>query len=39
MMIDPSSKITRQIYEAKLDKNGIPKNMGLIPLVLTLKQN
>ena len=40
MTIDPSSKITWQIYEARLDKNGIPKNMGLIhPPVSTLKEN
>lgn len=40
LMIDPSSKITWQIFEAKLDKNGIPKNMGLIhPPVSTLKEN
>ena len=30
MRIDPNSKITWQIYEAKIDKNGIPKNNGVI---------
>jgi poly-gamma-glutamate synthesis protein (capsule biosynthesis protein) len=40
LMIDPSAKITWQIYEARLDKNGIPKNMGLIhPPVSALKEN
>lgn len=40
MNINLDSKITWQIYEAKLDKNGIPKNMGLIhPPVSTVKEN
>lgn len=40
MIIAPDFKISWQIYEAKLDKNGIPKNMGLIhPPVSTLKLN
>lgn len=40
MSINPDSKITWQIHEAKLDKNGIPKNMGLIyPPISALKEN
>lgn len=40
MSINPDSKITWQIHEAKLDKNGIPKNMGLIyPPTSALKEN
>jgi poly-gamma-glutamate synthesis protein (capsule biosynthesis protein) len=30
LTINPDNKITWQIYEAKLDKNGIPKNKGVI---------
>jgi poly-gamma-glutamate capsule biosynthesis protein CapA/YwtB (metallophosphatase superfamily) len=40
MMIAPDLKISWKIYEAKLDKNGIPKNMGLInPPVSSQKEN
>jgi hypothetical protein len=39
MMIHPDSKITWQIYEAKLDKNGIPKNMGLIHPLASIQKN
>jgi hypothetical protein len=30
MTINQDHKITWQIYEAKLDKNGIPRNNGVI---------
>jgi poly-gamma-glutamate synthesis protein (capsule biosynthesis protein) len=40
MMITSDSKITWQIYEAKLDKNGVPKNVGLIhPPISVSKEN
>lgn len=40
MTIHPDLKITWQIHEAKLDKNGIPKNRGLIhPPGATLKES
>ena len=40
MTINPDSNITWQIYEAKLDKNGVPKNVGLIhPPISVSKEN
>lgn len=40
LTINQDSKIIWQIYEVKLDKNGIPINMGLIhPPVSSLKEN
>ena len=40
LTINQDSKIIWQVYEAKLDKNGIPINMGLIhPPVSSLKEN
>lgn len=33
LIVNEDSKISWQIYEAKLDKNGIPKNAGLISMI------